>query len=1186
MIKILHNNKLWIFCLFFMMFLGTIYILITLVRPDSKPVYAHKNETSSSQMNIGTGSIEYVGSYGGGVSTDSRKFQVKGNYAYTASHHHLLVFDISNPSEPELIFRSSTFPYKIRFIIIYGDYAYLLSSFKNGLGHIAVWDISNPNSPSEILDFDISGAYEPEIIGNYLFVMNSGGPPMKLTIFDLSYPTFPSQINQVELPLGNMHTMTLVDNQYAYVCGDGGFHIIDVSDIYNIEVISEIPDYPRTYCDSDIEINGDYAYLSTNDSSILVIDISDPYHPRQVSSFIGNHNIEIQDNYLFTSKEYLNTLNTGIYIYDISNPIEPVIVSEIPTPHYSNDIYLNGNIGFFSEEGGDGFVVYDISNHQDIIQLSKYESSNLDEGFFDQNAFFIDYPNLFFTSFSFNSYKYGFGSLNIETSTKPYLIWHENFDYIFDYIIAGWNSGYLYIKDPSSNLDGDGCNLLIYDTSEDNGPSLIGNQLFQSICPERLFFDQDLAFSNSFSDLQYHLNIFNFSDPTSPSIMGSVVVDAFVFLDRYGDYLFLSSPSPPTIQVIDIHDPGNPSHFAQINLKADDYIEDTDIAGNNLIIATRKSGVLFIDITDVSNMSVAGQFDIILGSFSADWEGLLVGTEGHSQTSLLIIDIHNLNDIFVSSKIIVNQTPSTFPQISNISLSDGYIYFILVGTLEIYQYKPGLDFPVDYSGKEFAIVALGNYGFGGRVNSWFDHLYPNYEVEDLTVSTWIGKPFTATTVDEINSDNCDTGVDCYNGHNGIDIQRTKANEEVYSAAPGIVAEIHDSYPIGGPRGRSYGNYVLIDHGGGYATFYAHLSSVNSELFVGKELFDIKQTPIGVMGGTGGWSIHLHFGVYYDANQNGEWEENYQGYTEAVDPYGWIGSEPDPNDIPSSNLWKYPLLNEIIFNSLGGVFSSLTGYGQITVPQNSVEGSISFELWDTPIPPTIPSQLLPIGHSIWLRESTNNTQFASSNQVFGSIIQPFTVSFDFSDEELMHIDANQIQIFHLADNSKDWSELSTNIDLKSNTANASANKPGLFALFAPPICPSDPNEINDSVYSSTLLEIDEDVTGNIIDSHQDEDWFAFPAIGGSEYEISVNNLSATLSLIIEFYDNDGFSLLQVGGDFGAGIPFILNFKPQHSGVNYLRVYPAEGSETGCMSQHSLTIDQTVNIYFPVIQRDVD
>lgn len=85
-------------------------------------------------------------------------------------------------------------------------------------------------------------------------------------------------------------------------------------------------------------------------------------------------------------------------------------------------------------------------------------------------------------------------------------------------------------------------------------------------------------------------------------------------------------------------------------------------------------------------------------------------------------------------------------------------------------------------------------------------------------------------------------------HLGIDLA-CAANTAVYAANAGTVVESQYHY--------SYGNYVLIDHGGGIATLYAHMN----ERWVSAGDTVVQGQQIGLVGTTGSSSgYHLHFEV--------------------------------------------------------------------------------------------------------------------------------------------------------------------------------------------------------------------------------------------------------------------------------------------------------------------------------------
>jgi murein DD-endopeptidase MepM/ murein hydrolase activator NlpD len=87
-------------------------------------------------------------------------------------------------------------------------------------------------------------------------------------------------------------------------------------------------------------------------------------------------------------------------------------------------------------------------------------------------------------------------------------------------------------------------------------------------------------------------------------------------------------------------------------------------------------------------------------------------------------------------------------------------------------------------------------------------------------------------------------------HKGLDF-RSRPPGMVYSAAPGSIREARYS--------NSYGNTVLIDHGQGIYTRYAHLDNIEPGIVAGLPI-GFGQ-PLGIMGTTGNSTgIHLHFEV--------------------------------------------------------------------------------------------------------------------------------------------------------------------------------------------------------------------------------------------------------------------------------------------------------------------------------------
>jgi len=87
-------------------------------------------------------------------------------------------------------------------------------------------------------------------------------------------------------------------------------------------------------------------------------------------------------------------------------------------------------------------------------------------------------------------------------------------------------------------------------------------------------------------------------------------------------------------------------------------------------------------------------------------------------------------------------------------------------------------------------------------------------------------------------------------HKGIDLVSRPAGT-IYSAAPGVILEVSQQ--------TGFGNQVVIDHGSGVYTRYAHFQSFAPALAPGQRVGFGE--PIGTMGATGNATgVHLHFEV--------------------------------------------------------------------------------------------------------------------------------------------------------------------------------------------------------------------------------------------------------------------------------------------------------------------------------------
>jgi murein DD-endopeptidase MepM/ murein hydrolase activator NlpD len=96
-------------------------------------------------------------------------------------------------------------------------------------------------------------------------------------------------------------------------------------------------------------------------------------------------------------------------------------------------------------------------------------------------------------------------------------------------------------------------------------------------------------------------------------------------------------------------------------------------------------------------------------------------------------------------------------------------------------------------------------------------------------------------------------AECGRGHCGVDLGDT-VGEVVHAALPGVVRYVDRSAEGG------CGRYVVLDHPGGFSTYYFHLDRVHPSLV--PEIEVAAGEPIGTLGATGivRSAPHLHFQV--------------------------------------------------------------------------------------------------------------------------------------------------------------------------------------------------------------------------------------------------------------------------------------------------------------------------------------
>ncbi len=271
---------------------------------------------------------------------------ISGNYAYVSDGWGLSIFNISNPTNPEVLAYESLTAYAFD-VYVKGSYAYV-ADYASGL---AVIDVSNPTNPGTPVYEDTNVyAYDVYVSGNYAYVADytSG-----LAVIDVSNPTNPG--TPVYEDTGGALGV-YVSGNYAYVADRGnGLAIIDVSNPTN----PGTPIYEDTPGSAEaVYISGNYAYIADYGSGLAIINISNPTDPVFIAneSTIGSGFGYARSVFVSGDYAYVADGAMGLAIINVSDPTNP------ETPIYEDttgpvmDVYVSGAYVYMAD-GTSGLAV-------------------------------------------------------------------------------------------------------------------------------------------------------------------------------------------------------------------------------------------------------------------------------------------------------------------------------------------------------------------------------------------------------------------------------------------------------------------------------------------------------------------------------------------------------------------------------------------------------------------------------------------------------------------------------------------------------------------------------------------------------------------------------------------------------------------------------------------------------------
>lgn len=247
-----------------------------------------------------------------------------------------------------------------------------------------VLNISNPAAPTVAGFWSDSYLYPRRVaVSNGVAYVRqsywpSGGEREEILLLDVS-TGWPQLITRYDVP-SEYYLQRYVSAFGSLACYPiiGGFEIIDASNPtapvrrggYNSGAHQ-----PR-----DVQVSGNFAFVSDSCDMFQVFDVSDPRSPVRVGSYgtptlNGGGFLRLYGNVAYVSARIgIGGDPFSLWALDISNPATPVLLRSYPVDHPYLPLYpraISGNLGFFGLS--EYLCIYDVSDPLALRLLSSYD---------------------------------------------------------------------------------------------------------------------------------------------------------------------------------------------------------------------------------------------------------------------------------------------------------------------------------------------------------------------------------------------------------------------------------------------------------------------------------------------------------------------------------------------------------------------------------------------------------------------------------------------------------------------------------------------------------------------------------------------------------------------------------------------------------------------------------------------